>query len=51
MIHRKVLTAKGCTTERLREIFTCDNQAKAEFKIRKRFEDRIASRITEGVKR
>ncbi|MFZ8889231.1 MAG: hypothetical protein ACO2YV_01225 [Pseudomonadales bacterium] len=48
MIHRKVLISKGCTAERLRAIFT--SQEGEDCKIRKRFEDRIASRITAGVK-
>ena len=47
MIHRKVLEHKGCTTDRLRRIFTATEGA--DLKIRKRFEDRIMSRITAGV--
>ena len=48
MIQRKVLKHTGCTTERLRQIFTATEGKDAA--TRKRFEDRIMSRIAEGVK-
>ncbi len=47
MIHRKVLEKTGCTTARLKQIFTAADGP--DHKIRKRFEDRIMSRITDGV--
>lgn len=47
MISRKVLKHKGCTNERLREIFTSEGGKNHE--IRKRFENRIRSRIMDGV--
>jgi len=47
MIHRKVLEHTGCTSARLREIFT--STSGENHKIRKRFEDRIMSRITSGI--
>ena len=47
MIHRKVLEHYGCTSARLRQIFTATSGKDQE--IRKRFEDRIMSRITSGV--
>ncbi len=51
MIHRKVLEATGCTTARLREIFTEANPGSANGKIRKRFEDLVASRVLVGVEK
>lgn len=47
MIHRKVLEHFGCTPDRLREIFQAEKGDDQE--IRKRFEERISSRITNGV--
>ena len=48
MIHRKVLNAKGCTNDRLRAIFTAEEGA--DKKIQKRFQDRIMSRVTDGIR-
>jgi hypothetical protein len=48
MVDLKLLKQHGCTTERLREIFTCEKDGK-DAKIRERLEDEIESRIYEGV--
>lgn len=48
MIHRKVLIHTGCTSERLRDIFTEKDAASENGKIKKRFEDRIMTRLTSG---
>ena len=48
MIHRKVLIKHGCTSERLRAIFTEEDLACANGKIRKKFEDRVMTRLTSG---
>jgi hypothetical protein len=49
MVHRKVLKKTGCTPERLREIFTCKDQTHANWKIRKKFEERIQDRLHQGA--
>lgn len=51
MIHRKVLDHKGCTADRLRAIFTCKDETHADFAIKKRFQNRIKSRLPDGVTR
>lgn len=49
MIHRKVLNSTGCTTERLHVLFTASTGKDAE--IKKKWEDRIRSRMHDGVRR
>lgn len=48
MIHRKVLEKTGCTTARLKDIFTCTDATSDNGKIRKRFEEMIQSRVQAG---
>lgn len=50
MIHRKILNATGCTTARLREIFTAD-YATEDGKIRRKIEEEVESRIAQGITR
>jgi hypothetical protein len=49
MVNLEILKKYGCTTERLREIFTA-REDQADYEIRNRFEDLIQSRILEGVR-
>jgi hypothetical protein len=49
MIYRNVLTATGCTTDRLRKLFTSSDPK--EIEIAKKWEDRIRSRMHDGVRR
>lgn len=49
MVDLKILERKGLTNARLREVFTCTDSTKPEFKIRKNFEDMIRNRIQDGV--
>ena len=47
MVSKKILEENGCTQARLREVFTAKKGKDKE--IRDRFEDRIQSRILEGI--
>jgi hypothetical protein len=47
MVSRKILEQHGCTQAKLREIFTAKKGRNAE--IRERFQDKIQSRILEGI--
>ena len=49
MVNLDILKKYGCTTERLREIFTA-KEDQSDYEIRNRFEDMIQSRILEGVR-
>lgn len=49
MVHRKVLEKTGCTPERLREIFTCTDETHANWKIRKKFQERGQDRFHQGA--
>jgi hypothetical protein len=50
MHHPKILNKFGLTDARLREIFTCTDKESDTGKIRVKFEDRIRSRVNEGVR-
>ena len=49
MVNLEILKKYGCTTERLREIFTA-KEDQSDYQIRNHFEDLIQSRILEGVR-
>ena len=50
MHHPKILSKFGLTDARLREIFTCTDKESETGKIRAKFEERIRSRVNEGVR-
>jgi len=49
MVNLKILERYGCTQQRLREIFTCDDMESADWDIKQRFENEIESRVHEGI--
>lgn len=49
MVSKKLLELTGCTPVRLRDIFTCANAESANGKIRKRIEERVKSRVLDGM--
>ena len=49
MVNRDILNKYGCTTERLREIFTADKESK-DHETRQYFQDLLQSRILEGIR-
>ena len=49
MVNLKILEEYGCTSERLRQIFTCKDIESDDYRIREQFELEIQSRIYEGI--
>jgi len=49
MVNRDILNKYGCTTERLREIFTAEKDSK-DHDTREYFQDLLQSRILEGIR-
>ena len=49
MVDLKVLKAKNCTSNRLREIFCCEDESSPDHKVRERITELIESRINEGL--
>lgn len=50
MVDLEILAAKGCSQERLRDIFTTTDRSKPEWRIRERFERLATNRIDDGIK-
>lgn len=49
MVDLKVLKAKNCTSNRLREIFCCEDASSPDHKVKERITELIESRINEGL--
>ena len=49
MVNLKILEKYGCTQQRLRDIFTCDNMESPDWDIKQKFESEIESRVYEGI--
>lgn len=49
MVDLEILKKYGCTQERLRKIFTCEDMESPEWEVKKKFTEDIESRIHEGV--
>lgn len=49
MVSRRILKHFNCTSERLREVFTCEDVDSPHYKTREKFEEEIARHVHEGV--
>ena len=49
MVNLEILKKYGCTQERLRQIFTCEDLEAPEWKVKEKFTEDIESRVYEGI--
>ena len=49
MVNLDILREYGCTSERLRQIFTCTDMENPDWAIKESIQDEVRSRVHEGV--